>query len=90
MTVFLGPSGRANDQKGLRLKLTVPKWVCRSPLAHFQAAPTLFKRPPPILAIFGRASGQILKKLGLLVSLGLVTLVHPCQKVFQMGISMTL
>ena len=40
---------------GLSQKLKVPKWVCRSPLAVGEAAPTRF-------AIFGPARGQIFGK----------------------------
>ena len=34
--------GRQITKKGFDQKLKVPKWVCRSPLARFEAAPTHF------------------------------------------------
>ena len=50
-------------KKGFVQKFGIPKWVCRSPLAHFEAAPPFFKRPDPIFTIFGRASGQIFETM---------------------------
>ena len=40
---------------GLTQKLKVPKWVCRSPLAHIGSG-------PPFFAIFGPARGRIFWK----------------------------
>ena len=44
-----------SQKSGLTQKLKVPKWVCRSPLAFFEAA-------KPFCAIFGPARGQIYGK----------------------------
>ena len=50
--------GSQSLKKGFAQKFKdfkVPKLVCRSPLDHFEAAPTLFQAAQPHFAIFGRA-----------------------------------
>ena len=42
-------------KRGFAQKLKVPKWICRSPLAHFGSG-------PPFFAISGPARGQIYRK----------------------------